>query len=338
MEKNRKVEVVASILLAVVALVWGTTYAVIKDTLSVVQPFSLMMFRFGFSALILSLMYLKKFKTIKSVDLKRGIIIGIFMFLAFYFLIVSIRFTTASKFSFIVGAYVLIVPFLSWVINKTKLDRYAIVGAILATIGLAFLTMERGAVFNLWDLVASCCSFFFAAHMIAIEKYSGDSDPILLTIIQFITTAVLFIILTGIKEGCCCSFFFAAHMIAIEKYSGDSDPILLTIIQFITTAVLFIILTGIKEGYDFMVLPEIKWTLGYLVIISTIIPFAIQNIVQRYISSTSTALILTLQSAFGSIFAVYYLDERMTKQMIIGCLLIFIAIVFQETKLKFLKR
>lgn len=291
MEKNRKVEVVASIILAVVALVWGTTYAVIKDTLSVVQPFSLMMFRFVFSALILSLMYLKKFKTIKSVDLKRGVIIGIFMFLAFYFLIVSIRFTTASKFSFIVGAYVLIVPFLSWVINKTKLDRYAIVGAILATIGLAFLTMERGAVFNLWDLVAGCCSFFFAAHMIAIEKYSGDSDPILLTIIQFITTAVL-----------------------------------------------FIILTGIKEGYDFMVLPEIKWTLGYLVIISTIIPFAIQNIVQRYISSTSTALILTLQSAFGSIFAVYYLDERMTKQMIIGCLLIFIAIVFQETKLKFLKR
>ena len=291
MERNRKVEVIASIVLAVVALVWGTTYAVIKDTLSVVQPFSLMMFRFGFSALILSLMYLKKFKTIKSVDLKRGIIIGIFMFLAFYFLIVSIRFTTASKFSFIVGAYVLIVPFLSWVINKTKLDRYAIVGAILATIGLAFLTMERGAVFNLWDLVAGCCSFFFAAHMIAIEKYSGDSDPILLTIIQFITTAVL-----------------------------------------------FIILTVIKEGYDFIVLPEIKWTLGYLVIISTIIPFAIQNIVQRYISSTSTALILTLQSAFGSIFAVYYLDERMTKQMIIGCLLIFIAIVFQETKLKFLKR
>ena len=291
MERNRKVEVIASIVLAVVALVWGTTYAVIKDTLSVVQPFSLMMFRFGFSALILSMMYLKKFKIIKSVDLKRGIIIGIFMFLAFYFLIVSIRFTTASKFSFIVGAYVLIVPFLSWIINKTKLDRYAIVGAILATIGLAFLTMEKGAVFNLWDLVAGCCSFFFAAHMIAIEKYSGDLDPILLTIIQFITTAVL-----------------------------------------------FIILTGVKEGYNFTVLPEIKWTLGYLVIISTIIPFAIQNIVQRYISSTSTALILTLQSAFGSIFAVYYLDERMTKQMIIGCLLIFIAIVFQETKLKFLKK
>ena len=83
MERNRKVEVVASIILAVVALVWGTTYAVIKDTLSVVQPFSLMMFRFGFSALILSLMYLKKFKTIKSVDLNNNRNIYVLSFLFF---------------------------------------------------------------------------------------------------------------------------------------------------------------------------------------------------------------------------------------------------------------
>lgn len=291
MEKNRKIEMVASIILAVVALVWGTTYAVIKDTLSIVPPFSLMMFRFSFSALILSLIYFNRVRKIKLKDLRRGVMIGIFMSLAFYFLVVSIGFTTASKFSFIVGAYVLIVPFLSWIINKKELDRYALIGAILATIGLGFLTIEGGVSFNLWDLVAGCCSFFFALHMIAIEKYSGDSDPITLTIIQFITTAIF-----------------------------------------------FIILVGVKEEYNFSILPQIKWTLGYLVVISTVIPFAIQNIVQRYISSTSTALILTLQSAFGAIFAVYYLDENMTKQMIVGCLLIFIGIIFQETKLKFLKK
>lgn len=291
MEKNRKIEIIASIVLAVVALVWGTTYAVIKDTLSIVPPFSLMMFRFSFSALILSFIYFNRVRRIKLKDLRRGVVIGVFMSLAFYFLVVSIGFTTASKFSFIVGAYVLIVPFLSWIINKKELDRYALIGAILATIGLGFLTIESGVSFNLWDLVAGCCSFFFALHMIAIEKYSGDSDPITLTIIQFITTAIF-----------------------------------------------FIILVGIKEKYNFSILPQIKWTLGYLVVISTVIPFAIQNIVQRYISSTSTALILTLQSAFGAVFAVYYLDENMTKQMIVGCLLIFIGIIFQETKLKFLKK
>ena len=201
------------------------------------------------------------------------------------FMIISIKNTTASKVSFIIGAYVLIVPFLAWIINKKRPDKYAVIGAFLATVGLGFLTIEKGVAFNIWDMVAGCCSFFFAAHMIAIEKYGRDSDPILITVIQFIVTAGIFIILVG---------YF--------------------------------------EGYDFSILPKIKWTLGYLVVISTVISFAIQTIAQRYISSTSTALILTLQSVFGAIFAVWYLNERMTFQMGIGCMLVFVAIVTQETK------
>lgn len=289
--KNKKLKMASSVTLAIVALVWGTTFAVLKDTLSIVQPFSLMMFRFGFSALLLFVIYIGKIKKAKMKDIKNGSIIGIFMFLAFYFMIISIKNTTASKVSFIIGAYVLIVPFLAWIINKKRLDKYAVIGAFLATVGLGFLTIEKGVAFNIWDMVAGCCSFFFAAHMIAIEKYGRDSDPILITVIQFIVTAGIFIILVG---------YF--------------------------------------EGYDFSILPKIKWTLGYLVVISTVISFAIQTIAQRYISSTSTALILTLQSVFGAIFAVWYLNERMTFQMGIGCMLVFVAIVTQETKWKFLTK
>lgn len=289
--KNEKLKMASSVTLAIVALVWGTTFAVLKDTLSIVQPFSLMMFRFGFSALLLFVIYIGKIKKAKMKDIKNGSIIGIFMFLAFYFMIISIKNTTASKVSFIIGAYVLIVPFLAWIINKKRPDKYAVIGAFLATVGLGFLTIEKGVAFNIWDMVAGCCSFFFAAHMIAIEKYGRDSDPILITVIQFIVTAGIFIILVG---------YF--------------------------------------EGYDFSILPKIKLTLGYLVVISTVISFAIQTIAQRYISSTSTALILTLQSVFGAIFAVWYLNERMTFQMGIGCMLVFVAIVTQETKWKFLTK
>jgi drug/metabolite transporter (DMT)-like permease len=286
--KNEKIKIISSVTLAIVALVWGTTFAVIKDTLSIVQPFSLMMLRFGFSALLLSILYIGKIRKARIKDIKNGGIIGIFMF---HFMIISIKNTTASKVSFIIGAYVLIVPFLAWVINKKKPDKYAVTGAVLATVGLGFLTIEKGIDFNVWDIAAVCCSFFFAAHMIAIEKYGKDSDPILATVIQFIVTA-------GI----------------------------------------FVLLTGCFEGYDFSILPRIKWTLGYLVVISTVIPFAIQTAVQKYISSTSTALILTLQSVFGAVFAVWYLDERMTLQMGIGCVLVFVAIVTQETKWKFLTK
>ena len=249
-----------------------------------------MMFRFGFSAIFLCLIYLNKLKYIKWVDIKRGSIIGIFMFFSFFTLVTGIQYTTASKQSFIIGSYVLMVPFLSWIINKRKPDIYAIISAILATVGIGLLTIDKNVGFNKGDLIS-----VFAA------------------------------------------LFFACHMIAIEHYGKDSDPIILTIIQFIVTALLFIFLVGIFEFYDFSILPQFKFSIFYLVIITTVIAFVVQNIAQQYISSTNTALILTLESVFGSIFAIYYLQETMTKQMVIGCFIVFIAIFTYQTKWKFLK-
>lgn len=71
---------------------------------------------------------------------------------------------------------------------------------------------------------------------------------------------------------------------------------------------------------------------------ATVIAFVVQNIAQKYISSTSTALILTLESVFGSVFAVFYLKEKISTTMIIGCAIVFLGIITQETKWKFLKK
>lgn len=137
-----KIEKISIIMLSLVALAWGTSYAIIKDTLEVVEPFTLMTIRFGGAAILLSLFYLKKIKDIKIDEIKKGSIIGIFMFGAFVTLVTGIQYTTASKQSFLIGSYVLIVPFLGWIINKKKPDIYAIIGVLCAVIGLGMLTVE----------------------------------------------------------------------------------------------------------------------------------------------------------------------------------------------------
>lgn len=290
MDEKQKV-VLSSISLALVAFAWGTSYAIIKDTLTLITPFFLMTLRFGLSTILLGLIYSKKLIHVKKEDLKRGSIIGIFMFFSFFTLVTGIQYTTASKQSFLVGSYVLIVPFLAWLINRKKPDRYALSGAVLATIGLALLTLGGGDRFGLGDFIS------------------------------------LF-----------CALSFAFHMITIERYSKDSDPIILTIIQFVVTTLIFIVLTGIFESYEFSSLSSAKISVAYLVIVTTVIAFVVQNVAQRYISSTSTALILTLESACGSVFAVLYLKETMTWIMILGCFIVLIGIITQETKWKFLKR
>lgn len=204
MEERQKV-VLSSASLALVAFAWGTSYAIIKDTLTSVTPFFLMMLRFGLSTVLLGLVYNKKLLRIKRKDLQRGSVIGIFMFFSFFTLVTGIQYTTASKQSFLVGSYVLIVPFLAWMIN-------------------------------------------------------------------------------------------------------------------------------------FSAISKVRISVAYLVIVATVIAFVVQNVAQRYISSTSTALILTLEAAFGSVFAVFYLKETMTFAMILGCFIVLVGIITQETKWKFLKK
>ena len=290
MGKYKKESVLSIIALILVALTWGTSYAIVKDALNSINPFTLMALRFGLSTIVLSLLFHKRLKKMKKKDVFQGSIIGIFMFLAFFTLVTGISYTTASKQCFIVGAYVLIVPFLAWLINKKKPDRYSIIGTVLATIGIGLLTINGSFNINKGDLISILCSISFACHMIAIEYFSKESDPIISTIIQFAVTAIL-----------------------------------------------FIILTGIFESFNFVLTSKLIKSVSYLVIVTTVIAFATQNIAQKYISVTSTALILTLESTFGGVFAVIVLNETMTFQMIVGCIIVLIGILIGESKCKFNK-
>lgn len=287
-EKNKSI--IASFSLAIIALVWGTSYAIMKDTLDVVEPFTIMTIRFVGAVIILSIIYIKKILNIKVKDLKNGCIIGFTMFGAFFTLIIGMQHTAVSKQSFLIGSFVVMVPFLRWLINKKKPDIFAIIGASCALIGLGMLTLGGIDGINKGDIYSLFCAFFFALHMITIEKYCNSSDPIILSIVQFAVTGLIFLFL---------SYSF--------------------------------------ESFDFSVIKHAKISIAYLVIVSTVIAFVAQNIIQKYISATSTALILTLESAFGSIFAVYYLNEKMSLMMIIACLIIFLGIVTQETKWNFIR-
>ncbi|WML34219.1 DMT family transporter [Clostridium sp. OS1-26] len=291
MSKYDKKAVVSTLSLAFVTMFWGTSYAIVKDSLNSIKPFQLMTLRFVWSTIILALMFCKRLKNIRKKYIYQGLIIGMFLFIAFFTLITGIIYTTASKQSFLVGAYVIVVPFLAWAINKRVPDNYEIIGAFIATIGIGLLTLDGSLNINKGDVI----SIF-------------------------------------------CSISFACHMMAIEYFKEDSDPIISTIIQFAVTALLFVILTGIFESYTINVTPKMSKSIAYLIIATTVIPFLVQNIAQKYISSTSTALIFTLESSFGGIFAVFLLNETMTLRMIVGSVVIFIGIIIEETKLNFFKK
>ena len=84
--------------------------------------------------------------------------------------------------------------------------------------------------------------------------------------------------------------------------------------------------------------PKLWTAVAYLVVFTTVIAFTIQNMAQRFLSSTSTALILTLETAFGGVFAVLYLHEQLTVRMLVGCGIILAGILTEQTEWRFLRR
>jgi drug/metabolite transporter (DMT)-like permease len=125
-------------------------------------------------------------------------------------------------------------------------------------------------------------------------------------------------------------------------YTGEflkrgSDPISLTIIQMIvaafTSLVALLFTTGsenIAESFKIALIATI-----YLGVFSTSLCFLLQTISQKNVSETKTAIILSTESVFGSIFSIIILSEKITLRTVLGCLLIFIAIIISEIKPNF---
>lgn len=134
-----------------------------------------------------------------------------------------------------------------------------------------------------------------------------------------------------------CAFFFACHIVSIGYFAEHHDPIVLTIIQLGISAVLSLGASLLLETAPQNVPTDTVLAVLYLGLFSTLLAFLIQNVAQKYTSPTHAAIILSLESVFGSVLSTILLKELFTSKMFVGCLIIFIAILTAETKWEFLR-
>ncbi len=68
-------------------------------------------------------------------------------------------------------------------------------------LGLALLSLEGDLSVNIGDLMTLVCGFFFAFHIVFIDRYTEDHDPIILTVIQMVLAAILSWAIAPLLEG-----------------------------------------------------------------------------------------------------------------------------------------
>ena len=182
----------ANLVLIVVTIIWGGGFIATSTALNVFSPFTILMIRFVWAAIMPLILAGKAWKSISMREVKQGIIVGTLLFLSFAFQTFGLQTTTPGKNAFLTATNVIIVPYLLWLLFHQKPNRKAMISSFICVCGIALLTLEaQSLTLSSGDLLSLVCAIFFAAHMIALERYGKDVNVLVMTALQMLTAGIL---------------------------------------------------------------------------------------------------------------------------------------------------
>ena len=188
------------ILILLAALIWGSSFIIMKSAVAFLTPALLLSIRFTMASIIMVIVCHKHLKELSKDTIIKGMITGIFLFLAYYFQTKGLEFTTPGKNAFLTAIYCAVVPFMAYFVFKDAVDKYHIIAAILCTIGIGFVSLEGNLSIQIGDFLTLIGGLLFSAHIIVVRKFSQTIHPLTLTTLQFIFFALCAIITTLFTE------------------------------------------------------------------------------------------------------------------------------------------
>ena len=192
MKNNR--ELFYKVCLILCAIIWGSTFVVIKDATNTMSSAFINASRFTIATIILFVVYFKKIKNMSKTELKHGIMMGVALFGGYYLQVLGMEYgSTAGKCAFLSATFCVMVPFLSWAVFKRKPDKYSVISAIICVIGVALVSIEKGAKITLGDGIILVSTFFYAVNIMLTAEFSSKegNDSTILAFLQIAVVAVL---------------------------------------------------------------------------------------------------------------------------------------------------
>ncbi len=194
----------AELALVAVAFIWGATFVVVKQALADVSTFLFLGMRFTLAAVLLALALSGRLGRARAEEWRGGLLCSGLLFLGYALQTTGLRLTTASKSAFITGLYIVLVPLLGSLVQRVVPRPWELGGAALATAGTALLTAGGAGGMDLrlnaGDMLTAACAVAFAAHLLAVERYSRRMDYERLSLYQVAGVAGLSWLAAGTVE------------------------------------------------------------------------------------------------------------------------------------------
>lgn len=188
-----KKNVAADLALVVICIIWGTTFAIVKNTVKVVDPILLIALRMIIASIIVTFLCWRRglLKRMGGETWRSAAVVGIFVYMGFVLQTIGISLTTATKTGFITGLAVVFTPMLSPYILKKNPEWYSWLGVAIAVLGLGMLSLDGWQMPSVGDIYVLACALCFGFQIVLLEKYSPRLNGLLLSMAQFIWIGLL---------------------------------------------------------------------------------------------------------------------------------------------------
>jgi len=291
-----------TLILLLTAFIWGSAFVAQTDGMNYVGPLTFLSARFLLGGIVLCpvIFCMRRFAKLKdavaipfSAELKKalpgGVFCGLLLGIASALQQYGLVFTSVSKAGFITTLYVIFVPIFS-LFAKKKLGANLWVAVALATVGLYLLCVNGQAAFSLGDSLVFVCAVFYALQIMAIDKFVGSTEPILLSAIQFLTVGIV----------------SALPAIIIEQPS----------------------ITALATAW---------FPIAYAGVLSSGVAYTLQVVAQKFADPTVAAITMSFESVFAVLSAAVLLSERLSLKEVMGCIIMFGAIILAQIPSGFFK-
>lgn len=127
-----------------------------------------------------------------------------------------------------------------------------------------------------------------------------------------------------------CAIFFAVQILCIDKLAGGLDGLRVNCIQAILVFVLSVPCALLTEHIDLAAIRACAFPIAYAGILSMGIAYSLQIIGQQDVEPTTASLLMSLESVFAALAGWVLLKETMTGWELLGCALVFGAVIFSQ--------
>ena len=131
---------------------------------------------------------------------------------------------------------------------------------------------------------------------------------------------------------CICAVLFSCHILCCDHFVQLGNPIRISAIQFASCTAISAVAAMILEQPSLDKVLSAAIPILYCGLISGGVGYTLQIIAQKYTDPTIASLLMSLESVFAVIAGAVLLGERMSVRELLGCIVMFAAIVLVQLR------